>query len=96
MTRMSANNGDNPRLDRIEKILEVITREHRMLMRAQLVLDDQTNKFNELMTRLSEKLDKIADARLQRKAARSEKIDEQLRALIKIVEDLARRRRGLA
>ena len=93
---MSANNGDNPRLDRIEKILEVITREHPILLRAQIVLDDQTNKFNELMTRLSEKLDKIADARLQRKTARSEKIDEQLRALIKIVEDNARRRRGLA
>jgi hypothetical protein len=93
---MSATNGDNPRLDRIEKILEVITREHPILLRAQVVLDDQTNKFNELMTRLSEKLDKIADARLQRKTARSEKIDEQLRALIKIVEDNARRRRGLA
>ncbi len=93
---MSATNSDNPRLDRIEKILDVITREHPMLLRAQVVLDDQTNKFNELITRLSEKLDKIADARLQRKAARSEKIDEQLGALIKIVEDMARRRRGLA
>jgi hypothetical protein len=93
---MSATNGDNPRLDRIEKILEVITREHPILLRAQVVLDDQTNKFNELMARLSEKLDKIADARLQRKTARSERIDEQLRGLIKIVEDVARRRRGLA
>jgi hypothetical protein len=44
---MSATNGDNPRLDRIEKILEVavnvqhdMQQEHQMLLRAQVVLGD--------------------------------------------------------
>jgi hypothetical protein len=92
---MSATNSDNPRLDRIEKILEAITQKRPMLLRAQVVFDDQMSRFNELMTRLSEKLDKLADAQLQRKAS-WRATDERLGALIKIVEEMERRRRGLA
>jgi Na+/phosphate symporter len=87
---MSGNNGDNPRLDRIEKILEVITnvqqdmqQEHQMLLRAQIVL-------GEVVTKLGEKVDKLADAH----KVLSEETDERLSALIKIVDDLVRRPGG--
>jgi hypothetical protein len=96
---MSANNGDNPRLDRIEKILEVVAnvqqdmqQEHQMLLRAQVVLGDNVTKLSDQMIKLSEKVDKLADVQ----KAHSEDTDERLGALIKIVDDLVRRPGGLA
>ena len=91
---MSASNGDNPRLDRIEKILEVLTnvqqdmhQEHQMLLRAQVVFGDQ-------LTKLGEKIDKLADAQkalAEHTDERFRDTDERLGALIKIVDELIRR-----
>jgi phage-related minor tail protein len=91
---MSANNGDNPRLDRIEKILEALTnvqqdmqQEHQMLLRAQIVM-------GEVVTKLGEKIDKLADAQkalAEHTDERFRDTDERLGALIKIVDELIRR-----
>ena len=94
---MSASNGDSPRLDRIEKILEVLAnvqqdmqQEHQMLLRAQIVL-------GEVVTKLSEKVDKLADEHKALSKETNERFrdtDERLGALIKIVDELVRRPGG--
>jgi hypothetical protein len=94
---MSANNGDNPRLDRIEKILEVVVnvqqdmqQEHQMLLRAQVVLGD-------VVTKLGEKIDKLADAQkalAEHTDERFKDTDERLGALIKIMDEWVRRPGG--
>jgi hypothetical protein len=96
---MGVSNGDNPRLDRIEKILEVVAnvqqdmqQEHQMLLRAQVVLGDNMAKLSDHLIKLSEKVDKLADVQ----KAHAEDTDERLGALIKIVDDLVRRPGGLA
>jgi hypothetical protein len=91
---MSGSNGDNPRLDRIEKILEAMTnmqqdmqQEHQMLLRAQVVL-------GEIVTKLGEKVDKLADSQkalAEQAEERHKEMDERLGALIKVADELIRR-----
>ena len=89
---MSGNNGDNPRLDRIENIIEVMPNVQRdmqqdlqVLLRAQVVLGEKVDKLADEHKALSQETD-----------ARFRDTDERLGALIKIVDELIRRPGGLA
>ena len=80
---MPDDNGDNPRLDRIEKIMEVLANVQRdmqtdlqVVLRAQVVMGDQLNK-------LTERVDKLAE--------HGRHTDERLNALIAVVDSLVRR-----
>jgi hypothetical protein len=73
---MSDNNGGNPRLDRIEGILETIVnvqsdmqQEHKMLLRAQVVQGDELRQ-----------LSKRTDERFQAMATAQERMDERFTA----------------
>jgi chromosome segregation ATPase len=73
---MSDNNGGNPRLDRIESILETMVnvqsdmqQEHQMLLRAQVVQGDELRQ-----------LAKRTDERFQALTAAQERMDERLTA----------------
>lgn len=74
--QMSDNNGGNPRLDRIESILETMVnvqsdmqQEHQMLLRAQVVQGDELRQ-----------LAKRTDERFQALTAAQERMDERLTA----------------
>jgi hypothetical protein len=79
-----ASNGDNKnRLDRVEQLLEVLVNEHiqfheehRQLLRAQVLLYDATQKLAQAHTEL---------------AAAQKHTDENLAALINVVDNLVRR-----
>ena len=85
----SSDNGAS-RLDRIEKLLEMLVGdhvklvdEHRFLLRAQVVLTEKVDKLADAQQRLTEKVDKLADAQ--------QHTEERLNALISVVDDLVRR-----
>ena len=86
MAASEEQNGHNSptRLDRIEKTLEVLVQshmefanDHKMLLRAQVVLTDQVSKLTEEVREL--------------RAAQAH-TDERLNALISVVDDLVRKR----
>jgi len=99
---MGEQNGDNPRISRIEEHIEVIFRiqrdmqqEHQSLLRAQVV---QGEELRQLQKRTDEKfqslavtLDRLA-ASQDRLAAAQERMDEALTALIGTVDTLVRHR----
>ena len=85
---MSGNNGGNPRLDRIEGILETIVKvqsdmqqEHQMLLRAQVVQGDELRQ-----------LAKRTDERFVALAAAQERMDDALTALMGTVDEIIRRK----
>ena len=85
---MSDNNGGNPRLDRIEGILETIVQVqadmqagHKALLTAQVLQGDE-------MRQLSKK----TDERFQALAEAQQRMDDALTALIGTVDALVRRR----
>jgi CII-binding regulator of phage lambda lysogenization HflD len=87
-----ANNGHDPtRLDRLEGLVEVLVNrhlefeeEHKRLLIAQVVLNDQLQRLGERVNRLDEKLDRVAE--FQKHS------DERLDALIAIVDEVIRKR----
>jgi hypothetical protein len=87
---MSDNNGGNPRLDRIEGILETIVtvfsdmqQEQKMLLRAQVVQGDELRQ-----------LSKRTDERFQALAAAQERMDDALTALMGTVDEIIRKPRS--
>jgi seryl-tRNA synthetase len=105
---MSDNNGGNPRLDRIEGILETIVnvqsdmqQEHQMLLRAQVVQGDE---LRQLAKRTDERFQALAasqaaaEERLaasqERLSAAQERMDEALTALMGTVDEIIRRPRA--
>jgi len=87
-----ANNGHDPdRLDRLEGLVEVLfnrhlefEEEHRRLLTAQVVLNDQLQRLTERVNRLDERLDRVAE--LQAEGAK------RLNALIATVDEIVRKR----
>lgn len=87
---MSDNNGGNPRLDRIEGILETIVtvqrdmqQEHQMLLRAQVVQGDE---LRQLRNRTDEKFQSLAEAQ--------QRVDDALAVLLATVDEIIRRPRA--
>jgi septal ring factor EnvC (AmiA/AmiB activator) len=96
---MSESNGANPRLDRIEGVLETIVKvqsdmqqEHKMLLTAQVVQGDE---LRQLAKRTDEKFQATED-QLNRLAAAQERMDEALTALMGTVDEIIRSRKGPA
>jgi hypothetical protein len=95
------NIDDNPQLERIEKIIEVVANAQRdMLQNLQIGLQAQIGQ-GENLTALAENIQRLADAQrltdqcLKELVASTEgrfkETDERLNALIKIVDELIRR-----
>jgi type II secretory pathway predicted ATPase ExeA len=87
---VSDNNGGNPRLDRIEGILETIVtvqrdmqQEHQMLLRAQVVQGDE---LRQLRNRTDEKFQSLAEAQ--------QRVDDALAVLLATVDEIIRRPRA--
>jgi hypothetical protein len=84
-------NGDKKnRLDRVEQLLEVLVNEHiqfheehRQLLKAQVLLYDATQKLAHAQT--------DANAKLAELAAAQKHTDENLAALINVVDSVVRR-----
>ena len=83
MNGPSASGNGASRLDRVEKLLQKLPddhfeffEEHKLLLRAQVVLTEKVDK-------LAEKVDKLAEA--------GQHTDERLNALISVVDGLVRR-----
>ena len=84
-------NGDKKnRLDRVEQLLEVLVNEHtqfheehRQLLKAQVLLYDATQKLAQAQTDTNAKLAELATAQKH--------TDENLAALINVVDNLVRR-----
>jgi hypothetical protein len=90
-----ATNGDNKsRLDRVEQLLEVLVNEHiqfheehRHLLKAQVILYDTTQKLAEALAQSQT----ATNAKLAELAAAQKHTDENLAALINVVDNLVRR-----
>jgi cob(I)alamin adenosyltransferase len=87
---MPDDNGSSPRLDRIEKIMEVLANVQRdmqtdlqVVLRAQVVMGDHLEKLTKRMDKLTERVDKLAENAVH--------TDERLNALIAVVDSLVRR-----
>ena len=88
-------NGDNKtRLDRVEELLEVLVNEHiqfheehRQLLKAQVILHDTTQKLVERFAQAQAD----TNARFAELAAAQKHTDENLAALINVVDHLVRR-----
>lgn len=84
---VSQQNGDNPRLDRIERILETVVNvqadmqaEHKALLTAQVL---QGEEIRQLQKRTDEKFQKLADTQ--------ERMDAALAVLIATVDEIIRK-----
>jgi hypothetical protein len=95
-------NGDNRnRLDRIEELLEVLVNEHiqfheehRQLLKAQVLLYDATQKLTEAQTDTNIKIAQAqadTNSKLAELAEAQKHTDENLAALINVVDSLMRR-----
>lgn len=87
-----ANNGHDPdRLDRLEGLVEVLfnrhlefEEEHKRLLTAQVVLNDQLQRLTDRVDRLDMRLDRIAEIQADS--------TQKLNALIAIVDEIIRKR----
>ena len=96
---MSLSNGGNPRIDRIEAILETVVtvqrdmqQEHQMLLRAQVV---QGEELRELSKKTDERFRALATSMQQmdeRLTAAQERLDNAMTALMGTVDQFIRRR----
>jgi bisphosphoglycerate-independent phosphoglycerate mutase (AlkP superfamily) len=90
-----ATNGDNKsRLDRVEQLLEVLVNEHiqfheehRQVLKAQVTLYDTTQKLAEALAQSQT----ATNAKFAELAAAQKHTDENLAALINVVDNLVRR-----
>jgi hypothetical protein len=87
---MPSENGTN-RLDRIERILELLVddhvqfrEEHKLLLTAQVLLTERLDKLAEAGKATDERIEKLAEA--------GKATDERLNGLITIVDGLIRNR----
>ena len=89
---MAESNGSysNERLNRIEKIVEVLAGvqmrsqdEHRMLLQSQVLMSDSITKLAESQ--------KVTEQRLNALAARVDTVSENMNALIKVVDEIIRK-----
>jgi cell division septum initiation protein DivIVA len=89
---VNGHNGDSAsRLDRMEKLMELVIDdhlkfqdEHRALLKAQVLLTDNVDKLAGRVGDLTDKVNAIAEAQRH--------TDEKLNALIYIVDDIVRKR----
>jgi hypothetical protein len=91
MENVEQNGHGNPRMDRLEKLMDLLitdhstfSDEHRKLLSAQVLLTDRVDK-------LADKVDKLADAQKHADEAQKQ-ADERMSALIAIVDELIRKR----
>ena len=89
-----ANENGSGRLDRIEKVLELLIddhvqfrEEHKLLLTAQVVLTDRLDRLAQTVAQSK----KDSDERLKATDERLRATDERLNALITIVDGLIRR-----
>jgi hypothetical protein len=88
-------NGDNKtRLDRVEKLLEVLVNEHiqfheehRQLLKAQVIFYDTTQKLAQALVQAQTD----TNAKLAELAASQKHTDQNLAALINVVDSVVRR-----
>ena len=88
---MGSPNGGNPRLDRIEGIIEA-------LANRQNLIEDEFSRLLKAQVVMVDHMNKLTEAQRQTAAAHDERMrdtDERLNALIKIVDDLVRKQAGL-
>ena len=91
-------NGDKKnRLDRVEQLLEVLVNEHiqfheehRQLLKAQVILYDTTQKLYDITQNLAQ-AQTDTNAKLAELAAAQKHTDQNLAALINVVDNLVRR-----
>jgi hypothetical protein len=91
-------NGDKKnRLDRVEELLEVLVNEHiqfheehRQLLKAQVILYDAVRKLTEAQAASDQRLAALTIAQTEL-AATQRHTDENLAALINVVDSIARR-----
>ncbi|HUA85942.1 MAG TPA: cell division protein ZapB [Bryobacteraceae bacterium] len=82
-------NGHDPtRLDRIERMIEVLTnahidfeQEHRQLLTAQVVLTDRVDRLTERVDRLTERVDRLAE-KVDRLAEKVDRLASQVSELV--------------
>ena len=96
-----ANGDDKNRLDRVEQLLEVLVNEHiqfheehRQLLKAQVLLYDATQKLAEAQTDTNVRLAQAqtdTTTKLAELAAAQKHTDENLAALINVVDSVVRR-----
>jgi hypothetical protein len=91
MENVEQNGHGNPRMDRLEKLMDLLitdhltfSDEHRKLLTAQVVLTDTVQKLGEAQKRSDEARKQADEAQKQ--------ADERMSALIAIVDELIRKR----
>jgi hypothetical protein len=94
---VSDNNGGNPRLDRIEGILETIVtvqrdmqQEHQMLLRAQVVQGEELRQHQDELRQLRNR----TDEKFQSLAESQQRVDDALAVLLATVDEIIRRPRA--
>jgi tetrahydromethanopterin S-methyltransferase subunit G len=97
MAEESTNGHGESRLDRMEKLMELLIQDHlafrddhrqfrddfRQLLTAQVVLTDRVDKLTQRMDKLAERMDRLAET--------SQRADERMDALIAVVDGVVRR-----
>jgi hypothetical protein len=90
MAEESTNGHGESRLDRMEKLMELLIQdhlafrdEHRQLLTAQVVLTDRVDKLTQRMDKGAERMDRLAET--------SQRADERMDALIAVVDGIVRR-----
>ena len=91
------NNGESPRLDRIEKIIEVIANiqhdmqlEHQLLLRAQVAQADEMQQLK----KQTELIKAQTDLKFQAVADAQHRMDDALTALMGTVDEIIRSRKN--
>jgi hypothetical protein len=97
MAEESTNGHGESRLDRMEKLMELLIQdhlafrdEHRQLLTAQVVLTDRVDKLTQRMDKLAETSQRT-DERMAKLAESSQRSDERMDALIAVVDGIVRR-----
>ena len=87
MENTEQNGYSNPRMDRLEKLMDLLITDH-------LTFNDEHKKLLTAQVVLTDRVDKLA-AGMQELREFQKHSDERLNALIAVVDDLIRNRRNL-
>jgi uncharacterized protein YoxC len=98
MENAEQNGHSNPRMDRLEKLMDLLitdhltfSDEHRKLLTAQVVLTDRVDKLADKVDKLAVSVQELRDAQKHTDEAQKQ-ADERMSALIAIVDELIRNR----
>jgi len=97
----SEQNGyNNPRMDRLEKLMDLLvtdhlsfTDEHRRLLTAQVVLTETVQQLAEAQKRTGE-AQKLTDQQIKRTDERLKELAEAQSVMMQVIDDLIRNRRA--